>query len=173
MSFLRSSLAILCISTFAFVSCSKDEEKPDNQIQSSNLMNKAWVGNSIDVKIDGKNYTANADKNLSFGQFTFKEDGTFTLISPDDENISGKWTLNNNSLKLTYFNTDFTFTIGKLDSKDLSFIMGKDIDLTKDEDKYSFGEQLALIFALPVLMNDDVNVDEAKKMDVTLNLKAK
>ena len=177
MSFLRSAITILCVSTFAFVSCSKDKDDASNPIKRSDLVNKTWIGNGVDVKVDNKTHSLEGDSEISTITMLFKDNGEYAGIE-DGEELSGKWSLTDNVLKLNIDGYEENINITSLDGKTLKLMVGEKLDISKNPADYMNLENedfVAYLLGFTVLAEKKVDITKVnnKQMDVILVMKAK
>lgn len=179
MSILRSSIFFLVLSTFFLISCSKDKNEPDNAATRAQLINKSWITTSLLVKHNGKDYSLNgstaeqAGASMGAGKFVFNENGEFISSDEDGQETKGKWELNDSNLKVTNDGESILFTISSINEKSLVLDMAKNLDLSKDDSKWTEQEMVAYLLGSMVLMKNP-SVDLSKgTMDVSLGLTAK
>ncbi len=185
MSFLRSAVAILCISTFAFVSCSKDDEKPDNQINRTELIGKVWRTYSYEIKLDDKAYTVLVDspKNkttnypILYQDWTFSENGTVTAKDEEGDEETSTWSLANNKLSIDYSIEDTELKVEapiSIEGNLLKYKLADNVDLNKKEDSFTASESLAALYLLQATLRDQLPVSQnTKRMSLTIIYKAK
>ncbi|MDQ1089526.1 hypothetical protein [Siphonobacter sp. SORGH_AS_1065] len=178
MNFLRSSTILLFISIFTLVSCSKDNKDASNPIKKSDLVNKNWVGNSVDVKVDGNTYSVDGDADASSTGMLLKENGEYVGTDENGDKETGKWTLTDNILKVTVDKEDISFKIVSLDGQTLKLFLGEKLDISKSPETYLELDNenfLAYVLGFAVLEKKKVDLTtvKTKEMDVILGLKAK
>lgn len=179
MSILRSSIFFLFVSTFFLFSCSKDKNEPDNAGTREKLINKKWLVNAINVKINGKDYSltgATAEMystSIGTGSFTFKDNGEFISADEDGSEEKGTWNLADNKLTMTQDGEGLTFTVDSAEDKALTLGIVKNMDLTKNMNSYTDEEFIAYMLGQVSVMKDP-KVDLTKgTMDVSLGLYTK
>ncbi|PQA59338.1 hypothetical protein [Siphonobacter curvatus] len=174
MSFLRFAIAILCISTFAFVSCSKDEEKPANQLDRASLINKTWVTTGTAIKYDGKTYSYGTEQTLTDISFLFKDNGE-VIISADNDDDTSTWVLENKTIKIKDDEGTFDLVVNELKDKTLTIDLAKNLDPTKNPETLSIAEQNGFELAYALLLGrEKIDITKSNKtVDVMLTLISK